>query len=104
MLNYWSVLSPSLFLGWVKNVYSLRKVVGITRGQTFTDHVLTGYVAVSGVNNNSIIPAFMPIFSTPLSPFNFVKSPLLYSSFTHNPHPLLLRERRKDKKGITIWS
>lgn len=100
MLKQWS----PLFSAWVKNVYSLRIASGIKRVQTFTATVSGVSYSHGGVYNIRFIPTFILTFYTQLSSLIFVQSPLLISTYAHNPHPLLLRERRKDKKGITIWS
>lgn len=98
--------SPLLFAvwAWVKNVYRLRKGGRANRGRSYTFSSFVGSSAQAGVHKSAVLHQRVPMLSDLLSPMNFAKLPLLSATYAHNPQPLLLRERRKDMKGITTWS
>lgn len=71
MLN---TLSPT----WVKNVYSLRLVGGITGVWVYTDGRTIWLNQRIGVYNRPFLPLFIPTFLAVVSTFKTIFSPLLY--------------------------
>lgn len=57
----------SLFLTWVKNVYSLLILGGITRGHLPTTSVIGGQFTTNPVHNTPTLPRFIPAFPQGLS-------------------------------------
>ena len=59
---------PNLFIfAWVKNVYSLLILGGITRGHLPTTSVIGGQFTTNPVHNTPTLPRFIPAFPQSLS-------------------------------------
>jgi hypothetical protein len=75
---------------WVKNVYKLRMYVGKT-GDLLSPIVAPRPISpTSLVDNYPLVHQTIPDFTQQLYTLIFRFLPLLNSSYTHNPHPLLL--------------
>lgn len=97
-------MSNTLSLSWVKNVYSLRIVGGIKGARLYTGLIEGTPLSLPSMYNLGFMRSFIPAFYAQLSTYLFQKIPPLVNSYTRNPQHLLLKEREKIKKGITIWS
>lgn len=75
---------------WVKNVYNLRTVGGITSGSVSTSRPTPLTYPYSHINNLLVLPSLLPSFFTQLSTPIFKELSLLIATYSQFPHPLLL--------------
>jgi len=89
---------------WVKNVYNLRKGTRTTSGIVSPQRDSIVQTILTYVHNHVVIPAVTPSLYPQLYTAFLAHINLLSVTYTHNPQGLLLREKRKDKKGTLVWN
>ena len=97
-------MPKTLSQAWVKNVYNLRKGTRTTSVLVSPQMNTWVHKVFTYVHKHIVIPSLIHGFYPQLFTAKSIKSHLLSSTYTHNPQGLLLREKRKDKKGTLAWN